>query len=83
MIHSQRVLLALTHAGMTREDAYLAVQRSALAVWAVGGDFKSLLASDEEVAAHLDSTTLDELFDIDYHLKHVDTIFERVFGQKG
>ena len=68
---------------MTREDAYLAVQRSAMAIWHVGGDFKSLLAADEEVAAHLDSAALDKLFDLDHHLKHVDTIFERVFGQKG
>jgi len=83
LIHSQRVLLALTHAGMTREDAYLAVQRSAMAIWHVGGDFKSLLAADEEVASHLDPTALDKLFDLDHHLKHVDTIFERVFGQKG
>ena len=80
LIHSQRVLLALTEAGMSREDAYAAVQRNAMRVWQDGGDFLALLRGDEEVARHLSGDALAALFDLDYHLAHVDTIFARVFG---
>lgn len=80
LIHSQRVLLALVEAGMSREDAYAAVQRNAMRVWEDGGDFLALLAGDAEVTRLLDKDALGGLFDLDYHLAHVDTIFDRVFG---
>ncbi|MEE8562091.1 MAG: adenylosuccinate lyase [Alphaproteobacteria bacterium] len=79
LVFSQRVLLALTQKGMSREDAYQAVQRNAMLVWENGQDFQAALAADSDVAAHLDTAALDELFDLSYHTKHVDTIFERVF----
>jgi adenylosuccinate lyase len=80
LVHSQRVLLALTQAGMSREDAYKAVQRNAMRIWEGGGDFRALLAADPEVARHLKPEALAALFDLGYHTKHVDTIFGRVFG---
>jgi adenylosuccinate lyase len=80
LVHSQRVLLALTQAGMSREDAYRAVQRNAMRIWEQGGDFQMLLAADPEVARHLKPDALAALFDLGYHIKHVDTIFRRVFG---
>jgi adenylosuccinate lyase len=80
LVHSQRVLLALTQAGMSREDAYRAVQRSAMRIWEQGGDFQALLTSDPEVARHLKPEALAALFDLGYHTKHVETIFRRVFG---
>ncbi|MDE0057193.1 MAG: lyase family protein, partial [Defluviicoccus sp.] len=83
LIHSQRVLLALAEAGMSREDAYAAVQRSAMRVWEEGGDFLALLQADGEVTRHLSGDALAALFDLDHHLAHVDTIFERVFGPAG
>ena len=79
LIHSQRVLLALVEAGMSREDAYAAVQRNAMTVWDDGGDFLALLRGDAEVTRLLDEDALAGLFDLDYHLAHVDTIFDRVF----
>jgi adenylosuccinate lyase len=82
LIHSQRVLLALTQAGMSREDAYKAVQRNAMPVWLEGKDFLELLKSDSEVKAHLDDAALESLFDLGYHTKHVGTIFKRVFGEE-
>ncbi|MCI0430548.1 MAG: adenylosuccinate lyase [Rhodospirillales bacterium] len=81
LVHSQRVLLALTKAGMSREDAYRSVQRNAMRVWEKGGDFQALLAADREVARTLKPDALAALFDLGYHTKHVDTIFQRVFGQ--
>ncbi len=81
LVHSQRVLLALTQAGMSREDAYRIVQRNAMQVWERGSDFKSLLGMDPEVAQFLKPTELAALFDLGYHTKHVDTIFARVFDQ--
>ena len=81
LIHSQRVLLALTEAGMSREDAYAAVQRNAMSVWEDGGDFLALLQGDAGVSRLLDEEALAGLFDLDYHLAHVDTIFDRVFGE--
>jgi len=83
--NSQRVLLALTQAGMSREDAYAAVQRNAMEVWRMPGDragaFARLLKADPEVSARLSAGEIDAMFDDFYHLKHVDAIFERVFGQ--
>ena len=80
LIHSQRVLLALTQAGMSREDAYQAVQRCAMPVWLQGADFLTNLRGDAAVTAHLSDDDLAALFDLGYHTKHVDTIFARVFG---
>src|SRR3990170_4850956 len=79
--NSQRVLLALTQAGLSREDAYALVQRIAMRAWDGGRDFLSLLKADKEVAAKLSARELEALFDLGYHLKHVDTIFKRVFGK--
>ncbi|MDF2117472.1 adenylosuccinate lyase [Roseiarcaceae bacterium H3SJ34-1] len=81
LIHSQRVLLALTQKGVSREEAYSYVQRNAMPVWRGEGDFLTLLKADKDVAAQLSATELEELFDLGYHLKHVDTIFRRVFGE--
>ena len=81
LVHSQRVLLALTQAGMSREDAYRAVQRNAMSAWNAGGDFLASLEADPEVRRHLDDKSLAALFDLGYHTKHVDTIFRRVFGE--
>jgi adenylosuccinate lyase len=80
LVDSQRVLLALTQAGMGREDAYRAVQRHAMAAWDGEGRFPDLLKADPEVTGFLDPQAIDGLFDLAYHLKHVDTIFARVFG---
>jgi adenylosuccinate lyase len=80
LVHSQRVLLALTQAGMSREDAYRAVQKSAMPVWEGRGKFLDLLKADQEVTKYLKPKALDALFDDAYHVKHVDTIFQRVFG---
>jgi adenylosuccinate lyase len=80
LVHSQRVLLALTQAGMSREDAYRIVQGHARAVWEKGGDFQAALARDPEVTRHLGPDALAELFDLGYHTRHVGTIFDRVFG---
>ena len=81
LVDSQRVLLALTQAGMSREDAYAAVQRHAMAAWHGEGRFADLLKRDPEIARFLDPQTIDGLFDTGYHFKHVDTIFRRVFGE--
>ena len=80
LIHSQRVLLALTQAGMSREDAYAAVQAAAMKIWAGDGEFRDLLQDDSGVARHLSAAELDACFDLAAHTKHVDTIFARVFG---
>src|SRR5580700_7586767 len=81
LVHSQRVLLALTQKGVAREDAYRLVQRNAMKVWGGESDFLSLLKADPEVSKHLDAAELKANFDLDYHFKHVDTIFARVFGK--
>ena len=81
LVMSQRVLLALTQAGVSREDAYAMVQRNALKVWEHRTDFKEELLADEEVCAALSPEQIEEKFDMDYHTKHVDTIFRRVFGE--
>ncbi|HVB90084.1 MAG TPA: adenylosuccinate lyase [Beijerinckiaceae bacterium] len=81
LIHSQRVLLALTQKGVSRETAYGLVQRNAMPVWRGEGDFLTLLQKDPDVSKALSAAELKDLFDLDYHLKHVDTIFRRVFGR--
>jgi adenylosuccinate lyase len=81
LVHSQRVLLALTQKGVSREDAYRLVQRNAMPVWRGEGDFLALLKADPDVRAALSEEELTEKFDLGYHLKHVDTIFTRVFGR--
>ena len=80
LIHSQRILLALTQKGMSREDSYAAVQRCAMPVWRGEGQFLDLLKADKDVAAVMKPTELEALFDLGYHTKHVSTIFSRVFG---
>ncbi len=82
LVHSQQVLLALTQAGMAREDAYRAVQRSAMRVWESDGglSLRALLGEDPEVSARLDAPALDRLFSLEPHFAHVDKVFERVFG---
>lgn len=82
LVHSQRVLLALTQVGASREDSYLLVQRNAMRVWESDGQLSllELLKADAEVTARLTAAQLTELFDLGYHMKHVDTIFDRVFG---
>ena len=82
LVHSQRVLLALTQAGITRDNAYRLVQRNAMKVWESEGQMSllDLLKADDEVTAALSHEQLEEKFNLDYHFKHVDTIFERVFG---
>src|SRR6478752_7804552 len=81
LVHSQRVLLALTQKGASREDAYSLVQRNAMPVWRGEGDFLQLLKNDAEVKKYLSDAEIEEQFDLGYHLKHVDTIFKRVFGE--
>ena len=81
LIHSQRVLLALTEKGVSREDAYALVQRNAMRAWRGEGDFLGLLKADKDVAKALSAAELEGLFDLGYHLKHVDAIFGRVFEE--
>ena len=81
LIHSQRVLLALTQGGVSREEAYALVQRNAMPVWRGEGDFLTLLKNDKDVRKVLGTAELEELFDLGYHLKNIDFIFERVFGE--
>ncbi|MSP43429.1 MAG: adenylosuccinate lyase [Alphaproteobacteria bacterium] len=80
LVHSQRVLLALTQAGVSREDAYETVQRHAMKVWREGGDFLSLLKADKKITRAVPAKQLAGLFDLAYHTRHVDRIFSRVFG---
>ena len=80
LVHSQRVLLALTQAGVAREDSYRLVQRNAMRAWNGEGALLDLLKADKDVAAKVPAAELEKLFDMDYHVKHVDTIFTRVFG---
>jgi len=81
LVHSQRVLLALTQKGVSREDAYHLVQRNAMKAWAGEGDLLALLKADKDVRKHLSETELAEKFDLNFHFAHVDTIFRRVFGR--
>jgi adenylosuccinate lyase len=80
LVHSQRVLLALTQAGVSREDSYRLVQRNAMKVWQEGKDFLEELLADEDVRKALSEEDIREKFNLDYHTKHVETIFTRVFG---
>ena len=80
LVHSQRVMLALTQKGVSREDAYRLVQRNAMPVWRGQGDFLSLLKADADVKRALSDPDIEACFDLGYHFKHVDTIFRRVFG---
>ena len=80
LIHSQRVLLALTSAGVSREDAYRLVQRNAMKVWQEGKDFQEELLADPDVTRALSADVIRDQFDLGYHTKHVDDIFARVFG---
>ncbi len=80
LVHSQRVLLALTQAGVSREDSYKLVQRNAMRVWEEGADFMTELLNDADVTAALSKAEIEGKFDLGYHTKHVDTIFKRVFG---
>jgi adenylosuccinate lyase len=82
LVHSQRVLLALTQKGMAREAAYAAVQRNAMPVWRGEGRFLDLLKADPEVRPHFTDGELEALFDPAWHFAHVDTIFARVFGEQ-
>jgi adenylosuccinate lyase len=75
------VLLALTQKGVSREDAYRLVQRNAMPVWQGKGDFLTLLKKDKDVTKALSAAEIAQCFDLEYHLKHVDTIFKRVFGK--
>ncbi|NDF12633.1 MAG: adenylosuccinate lyase [Proteobacteria bacterium] len=81
LVFSQRVLLALTQKGVSREDSYSLVQRNAMKVWEQGKDFLTELKGDKDVTKHLNAKDLTTLFDLKYHTKHVDTIFKRVFGK--
>ncbi len=80
LVHSQRVLLALTQKGAAREEAYSLVQRNAMPVWRGEGDFLTLLKADVDVRKYMSEAELEEKFDLVYHFKQVDTIFNRVFG---
>jgi adenylosuccinate lyase len=83
LVHSQRVLLALTQAGVSREESYALVQRNAMKVWESDGELSllALLRNDQQVKSRLSDDQLEALFDLDYHLKRVDDIFARVFGE--
>jgi adenylosuccinate lyase len=81
LVHSQRLLIALTQKGASREDAYKFVQRNAMPVWRGEGDFLTLLKKDPDVKKYLTDAEISEQFDLGYHFKHVDTIFKRVFGE--
>ena len=80
LVHSQRVLLELTQKGLSREDSYRLVQRNAMRVWEEGADFMTELKADPEVTAVMTDAEIEDKFDLGYHTKHVDTIFNRVFG---
>ena len=82
LVHSQRVLIALTQKGVAREEAYRLVQRNAMKAWRGEGDFAALLKADKAVRKHLSEAEIRQNFDLGYHFKHVDTIFKRVFGTK-
>jgi adenylosuccinate lyase len=81
LVQSQRLLMALTQKGASREDSYKLVQRNAMPVWRGEGDFQALLKKDPEVRKYLSDAEISEQFDLGHHFKHVDTIFKRVFGE--
>jgi adenylosuccinate lyase len=80
LVHSQRVMLALTQAGLSREESYAKVQKHAMRTWNGEGPLLDLLKADAEVTGKLPAPRLEALFDLGYHLRQVDTIFKRVFG---
>jgi adenylosuccinate lyase len=80
LIHSQRLLIALTQKGVSREESYSLVQRNAMRVWRGEGDFLTFLKADKDVTRHMSDAEIEANFDLGYHFKHVDTIFRRVFG---
>jgi adenylosuccinate lyase len=80
LIHSQRLLIALTQKGVSREESYALVQRNAMRVWRGEGDFLTFLKADKDVTQHMSNAEIEANFDLGYHFKHVDTIFKRVFG---
>jgi adenylosuccinate lyase len=80
LFNSQRVLLALTEKGLSREEAYLVVQKNAMDSWGRGVGFKELLLSDSDVTRYLSSSEIEKIFEIDYYFRNIDYIFERVFG---
>jgi len=82
LVFSQKILLDLTQAGVSREDAYRMVQRNAMKVWEEGRDFQEELLADQDVLTALGETKIRESFDLNYHLKHVDTVFRRVFSEE-
>jgi adenylosuccinate lyase len=79
LIFSQQLLLKLAGKGLERQSAYVMVQRNAMKVWETGQEFKSLIMEDQEISGYLSKKEIEEIFDLDYHVKHVDDIFERVF----
>jgi adenylosuccinate lyase len=79
LIFSQQLLLKLAGKGLERQSAYVMVQRNAMKVWETGQEFKDLIMEDQEIGEHLSRTEIEEIFDLDYHVKHVNDIFERVF----
>jgi adenylosuccinate lyase len=81
LIFSQQVLLALAQQGVSREEAYKMVQKQAMKAWKGNKDFKTLLVNDPDVSRHLDRDNIEHIFDLDFQLRHVDTIFARVFEQ--
>jgi len=81
LIYSEAVLLLLTRKGLSREEAYGVVQRNAMRVWEEKGDFKTFLSQDEAIRRLLKQEELEEAFDVRNHLRHVDEIFRRVFGE--
>ena len=81
LVHSQRVLLALTQKGASREDAYRLVQSNAMTAWEGGANFMDLLKKDTEISDYMDENEIEELFNLDHHLKQIDTIFHRVFAE--
>lgn len=80
LIFSQQFLMKLAEKGIERQKAYVMVQRNAMRVWETGQEFKSLIMEDQEIGSHLSKSEIEALFDLDYHFKHVDHIFERVFN---
>jgi len=80
LIYSQQIMMALASLGLKRQSAYEMVQRNALKVWDTGETFKELLLKDEEIREHLSEKDIEEIFSLDYHLKHVEDIFDRVFA---
>jgi len=80
LIFSQQILLSLAESGVTREDAYKMVQTQAMRVWKDEQDFKTLILKDKEICSHLSKEKIEEIFDVNYHLKYINAIFDRVFG---